>query len=125
MHSPEGVLVTETARLTHGGAVHKRHRGPNVLSLAKLPSLRGVMNKIAFVLLASLGLTGCATRTQTVGTTAGAVGGALVGGPVGAVVGGATGAVVAAPWGPFGRPYYRHYRCYYHDRYGRTHYRWC
>ena len=42
------------------------------------------MNKIAFVLLASLGLTGCATRTQTVGTTAGAVGGALIGGPVGA-----------------------------------------
>ena len=81
-----------------------------------------VMIKMAFVLLASLGLAACATRTQTVGTTAGVVGGALVGGPVGAVVGGATSAVVAAPWGPFG---YRHSRCYYHDRYGRVHYRWC
>jgi len=85
-----------------------------------------MMKKIAFVALASLGLAACATRTQTVGTTTGAVGGALVGGPVGAVVGGAAGAVVAAPWGPLGGgPYYRHYRCYYHDRYGRRRYRWC
>jgi uncharacterized membrane protein len=80
------------------------------------------MGKIALVLLASLTLAACATRQQTVGTTAGAVGGAIIGGPVGAVVGGATGAVVTRPGSVLGG---HHRRCRYHDRYGRVHYRYC
>jgi len=81
------------------------------------------MDRIALVALASLALAACATPTQTVGTTAGAVGGAVVGGPIGAVVGGATGAVVTAPWSPLGGQYY--YRCHWTDRYGYWHYRLC
>ena len=82
------------------------------------------MDKILLAAVACLGLAACATRTQTVGTTAGAVGGALVGGPVGAVVGGVGGAVVTAPGMPLGGHYYRH-RCWYRDAYGVRHYRWC
>ncbi len=82
------------------------------------------MDKIAFVALACLGLGACATPTQTVGTTAGAVTGAVVGGPVGAVVGGAAGAVVTAPGAPLGGYHYR-YRCHYYDRYGYRHYHSC
>ena len=81
------------------------------------------MNKIVFVVLASLGLAACATPTQTVGTTGGVVAGAAVGGPVGAVVGGAVGAVATAPGAVLGGPY-RH-RCYWRDQYGYLHHRWC
>ncbi len=81
------------------------------------------MAKIAWISLACLALGACATPTQTVGTTAGAVGGAVVGGPVGAVVGGAAGAVVTSPVSPFGWPY--SYRCHWTDRYGYRHYHWC
>jgi osmotically inducible lipoprotein OsmB len=105
-----------------------RKRPPFFVSLVRhcLHEVRN-MNKFTLVLLASLTLAACATPVQTAGTTAGAVGGGLVGGPVGAVVGGAAGAVVTAPWSPFGGPYYYRYgyRCYYHDRFGHVHYRWC
>jgi osmotically inducible lipoprotein OsmB len=55
------------------------------------------MRNLGIVLLVCLSVAACATRQQTAGTAAGAVGGAVVGGPVGAVVGGAAGAVVTAP----------------------------
>ena len=61
------------------------------------------MKKIGFVLLACITLASCATRVQTEGTAAGAVGGALVGGPVGAVVGGVVGAVATGPGGALDR----------------------
>ena len=80
------------------------------------------MEKILLAAVACLGLAACATRTQTVGTTAGAVGGAVVGGPVGAVVGGVGGALVTAPGAPLGG---HHYRCSYRDRYGHRHYYSC
>jgi hypothetical protein len=82
-----------------------------------------VMNKVAFVALASLALGACATPTQTVGTAGGVVAGAAVGGPVGAVVGGAVGAVATAPGAAFGGPY--RYRCFWRDSYGYLHRRWC
>jgi hypothetical protein len=80
------------------------------------------MNKIALVALASLALGACATPTQTVGTAGGVVAGAAVGGPVGAVVGGVVGAAVTAPGAPLGG---YHHRCYWRDRYGYLHRRWC
>ena len=85
------------------------------------------MKSLALVSLAGfalLGLSACATREQTVGTSAGAVGGALVGGPVGAVVGAGVGAIVTEPGMPLGaHRYYR--RCHYRDQYGRKHWRYC
>ena len=83
------------------------------------------MERILFAAVACLGLAACATRTQTVGTTAGAVGGAVVGGPVGAVVGGVGGALVTAPGAPLGGHYYHHHHCWYRDAYGVRHYGWC
>jgi len=80
------------------------------------------MRKILLAAAACMGLAACATRTQEIGTTAGAVGGAVIGGPIGAVVGGVGGAVVTAPGMPLGG---RSYRCAYYDRYGRRHYRRC
>jgi outer membrane lipoprotein SlyB len=67
--------------------------------------------KIGLVLLACITLVSCATRVQTEGTAAGAVGGALVGGPVGAVVGGVVGAVATEAGGALdrGRCYVRGY----------------
>ncbi len=82
-----------------------------------------MLNKIAFVLLASLTLGACASPVQTAGTTAGVVGGALVGGPVGAVVGGTAGAIVAAPGAPLGGQY--RYRCASYDFNGVPHYHRC
>jgi hypothetical protein len=61
------------------------------------------MEKIGLVLLACITLVSCATRVQTEGTAAGAVGGALVGGPVGAVVGGVVGAMATEPGGALDR----------------------
>ena len=72
-----------------------------------------VMRKFSLVLLACLSTAACATRQQTEGTAAGAVGGALVGGPVGAVVGGVAGAVVTQPGGVIDSR-----RCYHRDRQG-------
>lgn len=60
------------------------------------------MKSFCLVVLICLSTAGCATRQQTAGTAAGAVGGALVAGPVGAVVGGVGGAVVTAPGAPLG-----------------------
>ena len=80
------------------------------------------MNKIAFVALACLTLSACATPVQTVGTAGGAVAGAAIGGPVGAVVGGVTGAVVTRPGSVLGG---HAYRCHYRDRYGHVHWHTC
>ena len=80
------------------------------------------MDKITLVAFGCLTLAACATPTQTVGTSAGAVTGAVVGGPVGAVVGGTVGRVATAPGTPLGG---RAYRCHYTDRYGHRHYHWC
>jgi len=79
-----------------------------------------VMNKVALAVLACLTLGACQTPTQTVGTLGGVATGAAVGGPVGAVVGGAVGAVATRPGSVLGG---HHYRCRYHDRYGRVRYR--
>lgn len=79
------------------------------------------MNKITLASLACLALAACSTPTQTVGTLGGVATGAAVGGPVGAVVGGAVGAVATRPGSVLGG--HHHYRCRYHDRYGRVHYR--
>lgn len=57
------------------------------------------MRALIVTAVLALSLAACATRQQTEGTAAGAVGGAVVGGPVGAVVGAGVGAVVAAPGG--------------------------
>ncbi len=75
------------------------------------------MRNASLIILACLAVSGCATRQQTEGTAAGAVGGALVGGPIGAVVGGAAGAIVAGPEGPLGAG-----TCYARDRYGNIRY---
>ena len=72
------------------------------------------MRKFSLVLLACLSTAACATRQQSEGTAAGAVGGALVGGPVGAVVGGVAGAVVSQPGGIIDSS-----RCSYRNRHGR------
>ena len=74
------------------------------------------MRKLALVVLACLGLAGCATQRQTVGTATGAAAGAIVAGPVGAVVGGAAGAVITAPRG-YRRVYRGGPRRAYHRRY--------
>ncbi len=73
-----------------------------------------IMRKLSLVILACLSTAACATRQQTEGTAAGAVGGALVGGPVGAVVGGVAGAVVTEPGGVIDSR-----RCHYRDSEGR------
>lgn len=73
-----------------------------------------IMRKFSLVVLACLSTAACATRQQSEGTAAGAVGGALVGGPIGAVVGGVAGAVVTQPGGVMDSR-----RCYYRDRQGR------
>jgi len=57
------------------------------------------MAALSIVALATAGLTGCNTHTETdalIGGGAGATSGALIAGPVGAVVGGAGGAVTGA-----------------------------
>ncbi len=54
---------------------------------------------LSIVALATAGLAGCETHTQTdalIGGGAGAASGALIAGPVGAVVGGGAGAVTGA-----------------------------
>ena len=60
------------------------------------------MRSFVLVVLVCMSAAACATREQSTGTAAGAVGGALVAGPVGAVVGGVGGALVTAPGAPLG-----------------------
>jgi len=75
------------------------------------------VKNLSLIVLICISASACATRQQSTGTAAGAVGGALVGGPIGAVVGGAAGAVVTAPGAPLGAGY-----CYARDRYGNIRY---